>query len=592
MNQPNSADQVNPVLNVALWVFVASLAFLYVFIAFRGLNSPVAMDQAQIAREMAKGHGFTTQMIRPMAVQQAQGNGFEVSMAAMPDTFDAPLQPVVWAPVFAVLQTWWKFDRNTTVYQLDRVIACLGAGWLLLTLLLMHGIARRLFDRTLANFAVLALAMSSPLWEVVTTGGARAMLLFWVTAAAWSLTLLTRRDQAGEPSGILPLVLAVCCTAMVMTQWMAAWLVLGIVIAVALLLPGQRLTLFLVTLLPVVAVAGWLARNQMVCGDMLGAAKATLQSILMPQPQSVQMRDYMSTPPPLVLPGLLRKLNGNLSAQVEDLFANLLCVVPAALFFLALLHRFRRDEINKLRWAVGLMWLSGLIGMGFLGLPDQARDDNQMHAMLVPLMTVFGLAGLAVMWARLFPVKGGLWSSHGYALLAIAIGGWPMIMGLTTELRIGLFFKNQMMQPDYRAASISRLGDMVKPDEMLVSDAPWAVAWYADRPCLWLPKNRDQFVALREQAEKQKHHIAGFALTTICTKDTTFTTQFGGEYSEWIELVARGPIRGIGYDLAQNILWLREYPGAFPLGGMQLADGRWIYTMNFFADRDRWAALK
>ena len=42
------------------------------FTLFRGLNSPQAMDQAQIAREIARGNGFATKMIRPVAYYQAE----------------------------------------------------------------------------------------------------------------------------------------------------------------------------------------------------------------------------------------------------------------------------------------------------------------------------------------------------------------------------------------------------------------------------------------------------------------------------------------------------------------------------------------
>ena len=42
------------------------------FTLFRGLNSPQAMDQAQIAREIARGNGFTTKFIRPIAYEQAK----------------------------------------------------------------------------------------------------------------------------------------------------------------------------------------------------------------------------------------------------------------------------------------------------------------------------------------------------------------------------------------------------------------------------------------------------------------------------------------------------------------------------------------
>lgn len=593
MNPTSPNDEVRPIFNVVLWVLVAALAFLYVFITFRGLNSPAAMDQAQIARELARGHGYTTRMIRPAAVSQIESHERTVSMVSLPETYHPPLQVAIWAGVFKLIPTWWEFDtRNGTIYRLDRVIACIGAIWFLLTLVMVHGIARRMFDRTLANFSVLALALSRPLWDLVTTGGPRALTLMLVTACAWSLTRMIKRVTEAEPTGFIPWLLAFCCTALVMTNLITLWIVLGIIIAVAVLLPENRGSLVLVMLLPLLAYGGWLAHNWMSTGEVFGAAKATMQSLLVPFPDSVLMRDYQSTTPPLMMAALLRKVNANLTTQVENFIPHLMNVVPAALFFLALLHRFRREDVNKMRWAVGIIWLCAIIGMGLFGLPDGAQDDNQLHALLVPVMTVFGLAGLAVLWARYNPGSGGAWTLHGFAIIAIAIGAWPTIMNLTSELRFGLFLKNQMMQPDYRAATLGGLRGLVDKDEALVSDAPWAVAWYVDRPCLWMPRTLEQFATLRKRTADEKHNPAGIVVTAICTKGNTFAEQFTGIYSEWTPLIARGPVVGLGSDLAERIEWLRAYPHILPLGGAQLADGRAIYTINFFSDRDRWAGLR
>lgn len=580
-------------LNLALWAFVASLAFLYVFITFRGLSSPSAMDQAQIARELARGHGFSTQMIRPAAVQQMLDAGRPVSLVSMPDTYHAPLQPALWAPVFKGLERWWSFDSKSTIYRMDRVVACMGAGWFLLTLVLTHGMARRLFDAKLANFAVLALALCRPLWNMVTTGGSRALLLFLVTFACWQLLLLLRRATGDERLGMLPLLLGITCAAIALTHWMALWLVLGLAIACAVLLKGHRGAVVVIVLLPVLAVGGWWTRNAMVCGDMLGASRSLATSVLSVYPESVQSRDFEKGALPVNLASLIRKVNLNLSGQVSNLYDHLLGVVPAMLFFLALLHRFRRADVNALRWALALIWLGGFVGMALIGLPDKEQDDNQLHLLLLPGLTVMGLAGLAVVWGRLSPGSGGVWTRHGYAWLAVLIGGWPMTMGLMSDLRVGLFFNEQLLQwPPYRPDALSQVKSMVKPDELTVSDMPWAVAWYADRASLWLPRSREQFTALRDMGEKQQHHVAGFILSPVSTQDSTLSTLATGPYAEWTELIFRGPVASLGYDLATNVLWLREYPKGLPLGGVLMPDGRRMFVANFFADRDRWSELK
>ena len=51
---------------VALVLGVVALAFLYDIRAYRNLATPEAMDAAQLARNISKGKGYTTQFIRPV----------------------------------------------------------------------------------------------------------------------------------------------------------------------------------------------------------------------------------------------------------------------------------------------------------------------------------------------------------------------------------------------------------------------------------------------------------------------------------------------------------------------------------------------
>ena len=42
-------------IRVLLGVIIVGLAFFQLFVTFRGLDQPAAMDQAQIARQIARG---------------------------------------------------------------------------------------------------------------------------------------------------------------------------------------------------------------------------------------------------------------------------------------------------------------------------------------------------------------------------------------------------------------------------------------------------------------------------------------------------------------------------------------------------------
>src|ERR1035438_9325569 len=60
---------------LTLTVAVLSLAVWYDLHCYRNFNTPEAMDAAQVARNLAAGHGFTTEFIRPFSVNLLQKHG-------------------------------------------------------------------------------------------------------------------------------------------------------------------------------------------------------------------------------------------------------------------------------------------------------------------------------------------------------------------------------------------------------------------------------------------------------------------------------------------------------------------------------------
>jgi len=74
---------------------VVALAAAYLFLQFRGLSSEVGMDQAQVARQLAHGNGFSTKTYRLLAMEQLQNANRSRPLGRFPDTFNAPLNPIV-----------------------------------------------------------------------------------------------------------------------------------------------------------------------------------------------------------------------------------------------------------------------------------------------------------------------------------------------------------------------------------------------------------------------------------------------------------------------------------------------------------------
>jgi hypothetical protein len=71
-------------------------------------------------------------------------------------------------------------------------------------------------------------------------------------------------------------------------------------------------------------------------------------------------------------------------------------------FFVALLHLFKRPETANFRWCILSMWIFAVFGMAVFGMPDSTElQSNDLHVLFVPLMTFYGFALVLVMWSRL-----------------------------------------------------------------------------------------------------------------------------------------------------------------------------------------------
>jgi hypothetical protein len=125
-----------------------------------------------------------------------------------------------------------------------------------------------------------------------------------------------------------------------------------------------------------------------------------------------------------------------------------------------------------------------------------------------------------------------------------------------------------MQFPPYLPYLIQYFADWTKPGELIVSDMPWAVAWYADRGGVYLPVSLD---TLTEYYNLQSlgAPIAGIYLTPV-SRDLTYLSNLSeGEYKEMLPLLLPVPKA------------LDNFPLRYVVG---IAENRCL----FFSDRPRW----
>ena len=587
---PTPPSSVSPLLRFAFYGFAIGMALVHVFITFRGLSSPQGMEHAQMAREIARGNFFQTKVIRPYAWAVLEVGGKDPNPAAMIDITQPPLQPLLWAPLFKALERHQPYEptKNGGIYLLDRAIACVGVTGLLLTLLWSHGAARKLFDESVAAISVLALMVCEPLWELAVSGSPVALLLPLVALAFRLLVSVSNAVEEERPTGLRLLALALTATAMILTHWLAIWLVMGLIAAVVIGLPGKRAGAILVALFPLLALAGlgfWMMQR---CGDPLGGAKTIFQAQLMSLDPSLLQREFSTVTQPIQLDDLLRKLALNWQTQLGDLYSHLGYCFPAFFFFAALLHRFRNPEAASIQLGLGAWLLFVILGMGFIGLPEGREDDNHFYLLLMPAMCSYGVAMLAVLWARLKPPGGPIWSRWGFAILAVALSMVPMVTELPAQLKMGLTLRNRIFPhwPPYVPDRVSLVRKLVEPDEIVFSDAPWFVAWYANTPAAWIPVKRDAFTAMRERAKLKDTRVAGFVITPHSARVNYLHEAFTGPYREWPDLLFRGLILAFDKEFLPRADF--EYKVPLPLVAVPVgAKENLSLQMTFYTDKPR-----
>ncbi|MDP9290811.1 MAG: glycosyltransferase family 39 protein, partial [Verrucomicrobiota bacterium] len=523
---------------LAIWIRRAVLIgaavaiFLMLLLTrFHGLTSGKGMEQAQIARELARGNGFATKMIRPLSIWSLRQHGRSVETGTLVDTYHAPLNPLLNSIFLNLTRGSWAMTTDQLVYPSDRMIAGISMLLLLAAIAINYLTAKRLFDRRLALIGAGLLLVCGTFWQFAQTGLPQMLMLFLFSGCTY---MLVRAIEVGAGNRLFWAWIAGCAALfglLALTHALTIWIFFGALIFVALffrprgLAAGVMLAIFLVIYSP------WLVRTYHVSGTPFGIA---MQSILyqIGGTESLVMR-AMSKVAQFSIIGLRSKILTQSLDQFGRFFSLLGYSVAAPVFFISLLHLFRKPETGAFRWCVLLMWLFALLGMSVFGLEEKDMSANDLHLLFIPLLTFYGLAFLLVQWSRL---EIGARALHlGFLSLIFTVTAVPLAMQI-----LGVNSR-RVEWPPYLPPYIALMGSWFREDEIIVSDMPWAVAWYGDRRSLWLPNEAKDLVNLHDY-NGLGAPINGMYLTPISGNQPFISTLVKGEYKDWANLIMRAPL--------------------------------------------------
>jgi hypothetical protein len=559
------------------------------FTLFKGLNSPQAMDQAQIAREIARGNGFTTKMIRPVAYYQAEKTEKRtVSLLGFQDTYHSPLNPLLNAAVLKMIGAdeadAWQMRDNEMVYPLDRVIATVCTLFFLMAIGVNYLLIARIFDAKIAGVCAILMLFCETFWNYSLSGLPQMLMLLLFSCGMYFAYRAVEAASEGRVAMTPAVIAGVFFTLLALTHWMTVWIALGYIIFAAVTFRPRGIVGLSILALILIAAIGPMLRNQGITGSPFGTAFLTLYNGLGNGAEVSVMRNIDLEAEPLLLDGLLSKILRTTLLQATDIVALLAGIVVAPLFFLSLLHPFKRKSIANFRWAILLMWITTAIGLAFFGVSTEALDPNQLHLLFAPIMTAYGLAFISILWSRLEFVASTPALRNVHHFVIVIICALPLVLSLPTKVRVGMHVRDRggvPQWPPYYApalnSKISGVKGWVSEKQVVFSDQPWAVAWYADRMSIWLPPTREGFAKLETVASDLQTPAVGI-LISPSSHGSGPLSEVADRYKDFTPLVLDGRVLfatyppGVAiYERAPHIQEIaKRYPYRQPLVGMDM----------------------
>ena len=524
------------------------------FVLFRGLNSPQGMDQAQISREIARGNGFTTKMIRPVAYYQAQkAQNSSVSFVGFQDSYHSPLNPLLNAAVLKLIgadeSDTWQMTANEWIFPLDRVIATVATLFFLMAIGVNYLLISRIFDAKIAGVCAILMLFCETFWNYSLSGLPQMLMLLLFSCAIYFVYRAVEAAAEGRIAFAPAIIAGVFFTLLALTHWMAVWIALGYIIFAAVAFRPRGIVGLSVLVMILIPASLVMVRNQSVSGSPFGTAFLTLYRGLGTGSESAVMRTTDLQAEPLVLEGLISKILRSTLLQTTDIIPFLGGIVVAPLFFIALLHPFKRPAIANFRWAILLMWIMAALGMAFFGISKEVLDPNQLHLLFAPIMTAYGLAFISILWSRLEFVGTTPLLKDVHYMVIVGICALPLVLSLPMKVRVGLQYRDRggiFNWPPYQAGPLNSKSAGLKgwvdaKKQVVFSDQPWAVAWYSDRVAIWLPPTRIGFEKLETMAADLQTPVAGIVISPT-SHGSGSLNEIAANYRDFTGMVLDGPV--------------------------------------------------
>lgn len=564
------ARQLRRVVSLLL---VVAVTFWYDLYQARNFSAPEAMEAAQLARNLARGEGFSTQVVRPLTIQMVEDTlGVEARLGRQPhpDLVNPPLYPLLLAGWMKLLPFRFSIEGPFWRYQPEVLITLFNQGLFLGVLWLAWRLARRLLNGEAAVVLVAVLVASEYLWRFSTSGLPTMLVMVLFLALLEVLSRLEARHREGHHRLAGFLLGAALAGLLLGLLGLTRYGLLALVVPVALFylfFLGRRAwpMLAVTAAVAAVVVTPWLVRNYRLSGTLFGVRGYAVYEETLRFPQGRLERTFQPDLETVGAFDLVRKAGEGLRQIAGDDLLRLGGSWVGAFFLVGLLVQYGNAGVNRMRvfllLCLPVLGITQAVGRTHLSTLNPVFTTENLLAGLTPGICLVGVACFFWLVGRLelpYPEF-----RHVLSTLLVLGTALPLAVRLLPPRTVPITY------PPYYPPYLQDATSYLKPGELLMTDAPWATAWYGDRLSVWTTMDAQKsFYEIND-----RHKAVAALLLTPLTTDAQFRRHIlQSRDHDWARLVV-------------EVLLRTNVPPGFPV---KHAWRRGTPDHLFLADRPRW----
>jgi len=181
-----------------------------------------------------------------------------------------------------------------------------------------------------------------------------------------------------------------------------------------------------------------------------------------------------------------------------------------AFFLVGLVGQFRNPALNRMRvflfLSLAALAVAQALGRTYLSTFAPTLNSENLLVLLTPGMFLVGVGFYDWLLGRFeLPF---LEFRHVISTVLVLGTGAPLLMGFLPPRPVPIAY------PPYYPPHLQEASQFLESSELLLTDMPWATAWYGDRQSVWTPlDDRQSFFRIHDEHKK----VSGLLLTPLTT---------------------------------------------------------------------------